>query len=85
MPVSANLRGRLPSPLAVRIGQFGVEGLLLPDDPGILRRPGKSHVRITTTKEVKECCSIATRNLMRSAFPLVLMADLAWRSEFEAC
>lgn len=80
--VSANLRGRLPSPLAVRIGQFGVEGLLLPDDPGILRRPGKSHVRITTTKEVKECCSIATRNLCLCAIPSGLTVPvLRWVSE----
>lgn len=75
VPVSANLRGRLPSPLAVRIGQPGVEGLLLPDDPGILRRPGKSHVRIATTKEVKECCSIAKWIRMQTVLFLALGAS----------
>ena len=52
MPLPANLRGWLQSPLAVRIRQPEVQGLLLPHDPGILRRPGRRHVSLNQPKEV---------------------------------
>ena len=73
VPLRANLRGRLPSPLAVRIGQSGVARLLLRDDPRVLR-PFRSGHESRNRKQERRCviCCFTVRPIR---VPLVLMLD----------
>lgn len=70
MPLPANLRGWLQSPLAVRIRQPEVQGLLLPHDPGILRRPGRRHVSLNQPKEVNNMLFYSESDTYAICYPV---------------